>query len=246
MELMKLFAFELQQWEYNGMNRVLALTSLLGSVMWHIFKFYWQKPGPPLQRREPCGGWEQEKELWCEPSKPWGSSSVCSGEKEWEDHSLGLQCFWQETLQTSCRRYGCLWSHGNCANCSMDKQTFCQTCCVLETSGTWRLHVRCDPLWEWRLNPGISDVIYALSQEHFYWVGQWSPTALFLWGSEVHLHIAMGWVGDHKVAYVQMQRRHQSGPVNPGAGQSSPGLHIFPGAMLTVIPQHLPSTCRTV
>ena len=97
-----------------------------------------------------------------------------------------------------------------------------------------------------RLSPGISDVIHALSQEHFYRVGQWSPTALFLWGSEVHLYPAMGWVGDHKVAYVQMQRRPQSGPVNPSAGQSSPGLHVFPGATLTVIPQHLPSTCRAV
>lgn len=81
MELMELFALELWQWEYNGMNRVLALTSLLGSVIWHIFKFYWQKPGPPLQRREPCGGWEQEKEPWCEPLSLEGAPVCALGKR---------------------------------------------------------------------------------------------------------------------------------------------------------------------
>ena len=37
---MELFALELRQWGCNGMNQVLALTSLPGSVTWHIFKLY--------------------------------------------------------------------------------------------------------------------------------------------------------------------------------------------------------------
>ena len=245
-QLMELFALELWQWERNGMNQVLALTSLLGSVMWHIFKLYWQKPRPPLQRREPRGGREQEEELWSEPTKPWGSSSVCPGEKEWEDHSLGLHCFWQATRQTSCRRYSCLWSHCTCADSSMDKHTFSQTCCVPEASGTWRLHVRCDPLWEWEAKPRDFRCYICFKPGALLPGGSVVPPALFLWGSEVHLHAAMGWVGDHKVAYVQVQRRPLSGPVNPSTGQSSPGLRVFPVAMLTVIPQHLPSACRTV
>ena len=90
-QLMELFALEPRQWECNGLNQVLALTSLLGSVVWHIFKLYWPNPESPLQRKGPCGGWEQEKALQCEPTRPWGL--VCPVEQVWEDHSLGLHSF---------------------------------------------------------------------------------------------------------------------------------------------------------